>query len=318
MNTLVWSPVFKVLEEKVRGGDDIIIIIVPFAKVTALKQLHWVQTSKQKIKVVCRWAPQDLVSGVSDLEVYTYLREQGCELYLNPTVHLKLYIFEDNVAFNTSGNLTLRGLGYSEHANIEVGNMVQLSPADWASIFGIIEASRRVDDAIFERYTQYVQSKPSVLEEGPPVDLLVNSKIYTISSLPATETPQRLAEYYFAASREKWTTDEIRRAIHDLVIFGINSGLSDAAFDKRLGEAFRKTPFVAEFVEFLRVNGSLRFGAVNDWLHQKCEDVPLPYRWELKANTRSFYNWLAWYFAPDITWDVPGQRSQVIYWRKKQ
>jgi hypothetical protein len=73
---------------------------------------------------------------------------------------------------------------------------------------------------------------------------------------------------------------------------------------------------VTDFVELLKVERSLRFGAVNDWIHKKCEDVPLPYRWEIKDNTRIFYDWLAHYF-PNITWDRPNY-SQVIYWNKGQ
>jgi hypothetical protein len=82
-----------------------------------------------------------------------------------------------------------------------------------------------------------------------------------------------------------------------------------------LGDSFRRTPFVIEFLELLKTERNLRFGTVNDWIHRKCEDVPLPYRWEIKDNTRIFYNWLE-YFFPEITWNRPNF-SQVIYWCEK-
>jgi len=127
MSQLVWSPVYKVLEDRINANDDIILILVPFAKLAALQQLHWVHSSKVKLKVICRWRPEDIVAGVSDLEVFNYLKESGSQLFINPDIHLKLYVFASNTAFNTSGNMTLRGLGYSESANIEVGNMVALT-----------------------------------------------------------------------------------------------------------------------------------------------------------------------------------------------
>lgn len=68
-----------------------------------------------------------------------------------------------------------------------------------------------------------------------------------------------------------------------------------------------------DLVEFIKEQKSARFGAVNDWIHSKCSDVPLPYRWEIKENTNILYNWLD-YFFDEIRWDVPGVRSQVIYW----
>jgi hypothetical protein len=100
-----------------------------------------------------------------------------------------------------------------------------------------------------------------------------------------------------------------------LVTFRIPPSVPATEFNRSLGEAFRKTPFVRDFVDLLKGETSLRFGAVNTWIHQKCEDVPLPYRWEIKEHTRILYNWLAYYF-PGITWDRP-QHSQIIHWQKK-
>jgi hypothetical protein len=311
---LVWSPVYRVLEERINASDDIILILVPFAKVAALQQLHWVHSGKVKLKVICRWRPEDLISGVSDVEIFTYLKESGCQLFINPDIHLKLYVFASNAAFNTSGNLTLRGLGYSENANIEVGNMVALTPHDWTKIYEIINTSRQVDDDLYQRYKEFTEQRPPLGAPLSPPDLLPRTKTYTISSLPATESPQKLADFYFDPSPGRFAPEEIRRAAHDLATFGIPSSLAKSDFDKRLGENFYKTPFVIDFVELLKTEQSLRFGAVNNWIHQKCEDVPLPYRWEIKENTRIFYDWLT-HYIPDISWDRP-RHSQVIYWKK--
>lgn len=313
---LVWSPVYKALEERINAGDDILLIIVPFAKLAALKQLDWVKTRQTKIKIVCRWAVEDLAAGVSDIEVFTYLKEQGCELYLNAAIHLKLYIFDSNLAFNTSGNLTLAGLGYSAHPNVEVGNMVQLTAEDWTRVYQIIATSRQVDDLIYQRFKDYLESLSNVVVPAPVPDLLGDPKKYTIASLPATELPTQLIEYYLDPSPDKHSPEQIRRAAHDLVTFRAPPGLSRKKLEEHLADAFKKTPFVIDFVEFLKVERSLRFGAVNDWIHRRCEDVPLPYRWEIKENTCFFYNWLAHFFS-EITWDRP-RHSQVIYWQQQQ
>jgi hypothetical protein len=37
---LVWSPVYSVLEDRIKSGDDIILLIVPFIKLAARQQLH--------------------------------------------------------------------------------------------------------------------------------------------------------------------------------------------------------------------------------------------------------------------------------------
>ena len=124
-----------------------------------------------------------------------------------------------------------------------------------------------------------------------------------------------LMEFYLHPTSQCYTTEEIRRRTHDLATFGMGPGLVAEDFVKELGEAFRRAPFVIEFVDFLKSTKKARFGSVNDWIYRKCEDVPLPYRWEIKTNTRIFYDWLS-HFFPEITWDIPGGYSQVIYWNK--
>ena len=139
--------------------------------------------------------------------------------------------------------------------------------------------------------------------------------VFTIGSLPAVASPKHLAEFYFSPNTKDHTPEDVRRATHDLVTFDIPFGLTPVQFEQQLGESFRKAPFVAAFLEFLKAEGSLRFGAVNEWIHQRCEDVPLPYRWQIKENTAIFYDWLA-HFVPGVTWDRPNY-SQVIYWQKE-
>jgi hypothetical protein len=302
------------LEERLKDGDDIILLVVPFIKLAALKQLHWVQTKKVRLKVVCRWRPNDLLSGASDVEIFPYLKEVGCELYLNADVHLKLYVFGSNNAVNTSANLTLRGLGYSDTPNIEIANIVTLASGDWESIYRIIATSRQVDDTVYARYKDFIKKNRLPAPETIPIDLLGTPKTFTIASLPATESPAKLAEFYLTDDHTAYDPEEVRRAIHDLVTFKIPAGLTATEFNRTLGQAFRTTPFVGDFVALLRAETNLRFGAVNNWIHQKCEDVPLPYRWEIKTNTRIFYDWLA-HFFPQITWERP-HHSQIIHWHE--
>jgi hypothetical protein len=289
-------------------------LISPFIGLEALKRFLHSAEADTNIKVVTRWRPEDLISGVSDIDIYPFLRERRIPLYVNNDIHLKLYVFCSNSAFSTSGNLTLRGFGYSEHSNIEVGGFVQLTPEDWSNLYAMIDRSKQIDEDVYERAKRYIESYPKVAK--PPLSPLVLHgipKAYTLSTLPAMESPAKLIEYYFDPDNQAISAEEMRRAVHDLVTFSISSGLGKSELDHRLSDSFRKTPFVVEFLELLKTKKSLRFGEVNDWIYQKCEDVPLPYRWEIKDNTRIFYNWLSHFFV-EIVWDRPNY-SQVIYWR---
>lgn len=290
-------------------------MISPFIGLEALQKFLPKADSEHGIKVVVRWRPEDLRNNVSDINIFPYLAKRGIPLYVNQNIHLKLYVFESNIAFCTSGNLTLRGFGYSANSNIEAGCFTHLTIQDWSRIYELVTDSRQVDQDMYRAYEQYLESCPRPIPSETPPELWGARKTYTISSLPATDTPQQLTEYYFRDSKAMHSADQIRRAAHDLVTFDVPPGLSRSVFDQRLGDSFRATPFVVEFVQVLKAQKSLRFGAVNDWIHGKCEDVPLPYRWEIKENTRIFYNWLEHFFA-EITWDRPNY-SQVIYWHER-
>jgi len=305
----------SVIAERARSGDRLLWIVAPFVKRVALERLLQLVPPSDTFKVIARWRPADLVVGVSDLEVYDYLRGRGCELYVNSRIHLKLYVFESNVAFTSSGNVTDRGLGFCDldAANVEVGTLVELTSADWVALHRVIGESRRITAELYERFAQFVSSQEPPPRHGEP-DLLGPSKLYTLASLPATETPSELVAVYLSTSVLGYSPDLLRRVYHDLATFGIRDGLNKQDLESELSTSFRRSPFVREFVSYLQANGNLRFGAVNDWIHQKCEDVPLPFRWEVKPSTRVLYNWLEHYFL-EVTWSRPNY-SQVIVWRE--
>lgn len=317
MSGLLWAPIHRVLDEHARLGDRLILVVAPFVKIDALERVFKSAPPAKDFKLICRWRPEDLVAGVSDLQVFPYLRNNGCQFFLHQKIHMKLYVFESNVALSTSGNLTLRGLGYVDqtHANIEIGNTVELSAADWVNLHRVIAGSRVVTQDIYDRFEAFVHAQPPLAPVREVPDLLGPAKKYTLTTLPATDSPKELADFYIDPTVFPHSTETARRAFHDLAIFQMPSGLSQAEFETVLGDSFRKNPFVVDFLAHLREERSLHFGAVNAWIHQKCEDVPLPYKWEIKSSTHSFFNWLA-HYVPEVTWDRPNH-SQVIYWARR-
>lgn len=132
--------------------------------------------------------------------------------------------------------------------------------------------------------------------------------------MPATLSPKELAA--FAAGDENRAVArelDVNRLIHDVVHFGVRGEKDKDILLRCIGERFLKQPFVREIIDHVRKSGALRFGEMAPWIHSHCRDVPMPFRWEVKEATRALYNWLAFY-VPEISWSVPGQRSQVIVW----
>ena len=63
-------------------------------------------------------------------------------------------------------------------------------------------------------------------------------------------------------------------------------------------------------------NASMQFGAVRRWFVENTTTVPTPRSFELNSYVKILYKWIC-YFDKDFYWDVPGERSEVIYYKER-
>jgi hypothetical protein len=308
---LVWGPINRHLAEELDHRDNARLLIVPFIQLGALQNLLGSCRSVAGLEVVTRWRESDLVSGVSDIEVYQYLKERSIPLYVHRDIHLKLYIFDGARAFHTSANITGSGLGTADRSNVEIGCEVGLTREDWRQIFQLLEASTKVDDELYEKARAYRKANAQPRQKLPKLDLTPSTdRRFSILSLPATESPEQLYEVYCGGIKP--SGEMVAEVAHDLILYGIPEDLEKDEFYDRLASAFVEHPFTAAIVVQLKEVRSARFGLVNEWVQNLCSDKPTPYRWTIKPTTRKLYNWLAFFFK-EITWDRP-KHSQVIGW----
>lgn len=308
---LLWQPLIDSIEARCDADRVLDSLYTPFVKADALVELLNRSGSYPRW-IIVRWQIRDLISGASDLEIYPILKEAGIDLYVNRSIHLKLYRYSDGVALVTSGNLTASGLGLSEPHNIEIGCFCGVRFEDEVKLTQVRNESYLVTDEIYTSVKDRVQDASKVDElDLQEVDLSGKiDKAFLLSALPASKDPESL--FQICVNRSTDDSESMNRAVNDLVNFGVVPVDDKGAFLKDLGERFRDCLFVRAIIAQIRREGSMRFGAVNDFIHQKCRDVPLPYRWEIKTTTNYLYNWLTFFFE-DIEWHVPGTRSQVIY-----
>lgn len=312
---LVWSPVGSQIVKRCVSEGGIRLIIAPFIQRKALIHLLDQLSSHDDLKIITRWTAHDIVAGVSDLFVYEECANRQIPLYLHSTIHLKVYIMGSGLGFCGSSNVTGKGLGLHTDSNIEAGVWSSVAVGDWQHVYRIINDSCLVDSIIFDAAVKYREKYRHTVPPLPCFELPTSSaREFTLASLPATLNPEDLATYSPGPGSQMAHAD-INRIMHDIVVFGGNSDCGNEELLKTIGDGFCVQPFVRQIINQIKESGSLRFGEMTAWIHKHCLDVPVPYRWEVKEATHILYNWLA-YFVPEISWSVPGKRSQVIKWKK--
>ena len=312
---LAWQPLGHAIASSAAPEDYILLLVVPFIQRGALCGLLDACGTTDALKIVTRWRGEDILSGVSDISVYDELQMRHIPLYVNDAIHLKLLVYASNSCFVTSANVTNVGLGYASKPNTEVGCWASLSRQDWAKVYEIVEASILVDGDLYQQARDFVvehRTPQEPVPQRPPFE--DRRKDFSLSALPACVHPNALRNFYLSGDGAGLGVEHVRRAVHDLVLFGIGDNVPASEFLDCVGRGFRSQPFVKALVAHISARGQLRFGEVNEWIHQHCADVPLPYCWQVKDNTHILYDWLAFYYT-EIEWRVPGQHSQVIYWR---
>ena len=110
-----------------------LIIFCPFISLSGLKRLLGDYVFNDKIiTIVTRWRNLDVISGVSDIRVYPFLKEKKISLYHNDYIHLKAFVKDRKECLLGSANITDAGLGVGKAPNIELITTESVSLDDYA------------------------------------------------------------------------------------------------------------------------------------------------------------------------------------------
>lgn len=315
MTALTWSPTIDFVRQMIASEGRLRLVVAPFIKLDALRELVEECEDVSDLQVVVRWHPADLVTSVSDVEIYPFLKDKGVALFRHSSIHLKLLVFNQSFAFHTSGNVTRKGLGLAERGNVEVGCLVTLDDGDWSELLNVLALSEEVDEHMYEQALQYSKENQREVGHLPELNLCpAQSKKFSLDSLPATESPETLFRFYSGEPDARQSLDDSPAFVHDLILFAIPKGLDRLSFFDLLEANFKASEFIQALVAFIQTEESARFGAINSWISENCSDTPRPYRRDIKTTTRRLYTWLEFFYA-EISWDTPNY-SMVVYWNR--
>ena len=305
----IWPPVLLNLSKNLGERESLVLAFSPFIRSDALEEfLNTFPT--ESARVIVRWKVEDLLAGASDLGIFDLLEDKRIPLYQHPKIHLKLFGFSSGVAYSGSSNITNKGLSLSEPHNEEMGVLSQLDLKSYAHIRRLCDESRRVTREMVDAYQKAIdesQVDPPIIGELvlPPEE----SKEFLASEFPASDTPEAFLE---AVSNYLKIQEMCPRMLHDVGTLKLTEkDLRSKELKNILLREFRNQAFVKCVVERIRGQASMNFGAVTAFVHDMAQDVPLPYRSNIKEAIARLYPWLEYCFE-DLSWSIPGGQSQVI------
>jgi hypothetical protein len=215
---------------------------------------------------VTRWKADEVLAGVSDLEVLDELMKRGerGQLRLRADLHAKYYRFDDRVLVG-SANLTARAFGWALSSNLEI----LVGPEDPNALREEVEGEVVAHSAVAtEEHRSAVRlAMESLLAAGwtpPPVppDVIASeaedgeggppSPPPAASSwAPWCRTPDRLYRAYQGDDRGMTPAnfDDARR---DLAALSLPEGLQEDQFRTLVRSALMQTSVFEEFDTFIR------------------------------------------------------------------
>ncbi len=150
---------FKINDEikKFLSGDyDELIIFCPFISYKGIKKCfeYISSTERKKIIIVTRWRTLDIISGVSDISIYPFLKDKGVEVFHNDLIHLKIFIKNKTECLFGSANITETAMGIRNISNIELIKHDTIDISFYTKFDEILINSVRIDDEFYKSMKQ--------------------------------------------------------------------------------------------------------------------------------------------------------------------
>lgn len=314
MSTILGTELFNLCAE----ANQEVLLVAPFIKASVLGRLLNQISPDVSLKCITRWFPEEIVAGVSDLEVWNLVQNRPhSSLWLRPDLHAKYYR-ADSRCLVGSANLTGKALGWSNFLNLEL--LVPLSvdePTVKAFETELLKACIPVDEDLFEQMSLAVQ----LLAEQAPNLIVSNSSRVEISEnnlttdspmnvdawLPTLRNPEDLYSAYFGQTEKLSTASKIA-ALTDLRSLPVIPNLSPKVFKAYIGTLLLQKPIIQKVDSFVKT--PQRFGAVKNLLNSlSCASGSY---FNAERAWQTLMRWLLYFLPNRYALSIPNY-SEVFY-----
>lgn len=157
-----------------------IILCSAFLKKNVLEELEDVLNLANKVQVYVRWQELDLLSKVSDLDIYEVCKKNGWELFYNKKLHAKFFLIDEKSMFLGSSNYTLSGTGRG-NKNIEWNKSTQIDEYEAIDLKKSISLSIPVTDDLFRNLKDKIDQLEPLAKQIEEVQTTDTKPLYNFN-----------------------------------------------------------------------------------------------------------------------------------------
>jgi hypothetical protein len=296
---LYFTNLAQCFTERIQSAERNILVVSPFISSTALKYFLSKASTELKIQVVTRWGMRDVLSGVSDPEVYPLVKSLGGQVFHCPNLHSKYYRFDESVLVG-SANVTKMGFSINGPGNLETLVEIDVFNQEMKSFEAyLLQRSREIDDDFYSLMKEMaaLDAEDFFDESASNVDAAILTKNWW----PTTLRPEVLWLSY--SNQESFIAES------DLASFVLPTGLSEDLFRKSVYNQMKDIPTIQKVLEF--VDGhERRFGEMRIFVKNIDPDL------ECSTETwKSLFKWLLYFSAGKYEYFRPNY-TEIIRIRK--
>lgn len=308
LNSIQLQNYFK---ECLKNCKNEIIVCSAFITVKGIKWFYNnLENKKIKCRVISRWDRHDLLSKVSDIEVYNFCKRNNWSFEIIENLHAKFYLMDNKDLISGSLNMTGKGFGLVPISNKEFGNYFEAMDEDLKNINIFIEDSIEITDEIFNGYKKYIEdNKNFEIQKLPELPKVIkNLKEKKLTKLWVNDflfnEPEKLLNN-FAENTEDLSHDKSLLNIYnqdDLSLDTIKSNFANLDLYKWFIKQIKN-----------KDNKSFSFGELSALIHNSLFDDPKPYRKEIKNLQANFLKFLEILKFENIKIERPNYSQVITY-----
>ncbi|WP_061282133.1 phospholipase D-like domain-containing protein [Clostridium botulinum] len=287
----------KRLENELIETDKSLKIISAFCKLDALKFIDSILVNKNiPKKLLVRARLKDILSGVTDIEIYNYCINNNWDIYLNLELHSKIYVFNDTRIIIGSANLTSSGIGLNKKQNIESMACLDITSEEMCNIDKLFISSIAFTKNIYDLMRKQLIS---IDFNDLHKNVTWNKNILNLLEIKI---------HYLWTTEMLFSSSPLNMDKHDKALLDISDTDS-------LNDIKRKFKFSKAYL-WLKTNSTseIYFGELTAKLHNSLLDDPKPYRKDIKELLSNLLKWIGELKIEEVVIDSPNhsQRIRII------